>query len=445
MGNEAKNKLAVTGNRVITNFFKPRPQPKTQLKRPAPAEPIHNSIEEQSRRSKSPRLDNVNLRGTSSRPSSSAISDLTPIASDATVEPPSDSIPHRARGSDASTQSARSSSSLPTAASSSQRLLKHGEIVVTNSDGESESDNSLAEIDEILRPKQNGMPSSPLTELDSSEPELPTRTPIRPKPIQIPPPTSRRLRSAVKNVERMRPPDKKYKFSLQKLLDRTERGNAEDEAYKKALSLVNELDSSATVSKPVVDSLEPSEKLTAEALALKIQPKDPEDVDKLVHALQRTEALRTGSSWSFLGGSSMACDIPPFPPVESQPWKSWAHEPLNREIAFLCGNIADLAAIGLLPREVSAWILDYCLFEPREDLRLAYFLVLEKDAAQLHDLIDPDCLSQIISTLGACSDVLDLDTRITPKVDRSTGSDVDSTNRERLSQYLYLVSRIARK
>ena len=422
----------------ITNYFKPAPRANALLKRSVPTESIVNTDVEAPHRTKSPRLDDARHDHPPQRPSSSAISVLTPIASDETLEPPSDLMAHHPQQSNASVGSAGSSFSLPVS-TSSQRVFRNGEVMVTNSDEEDDSDSSLADVDEILKSHPRPQSSSPLTELGSSEPELPTPVPARGTPALI---TSRRTRSSVK---RIKPPDKKYKFSMDKLLHHTQRRSAEDEAYEKALSLAGDARLGTATLEQVQDVVKPSEGLSVETLASKIKAEDPDDIDKLKHALQRTEALRLGSSWFFLSDRQMDIDIPPFPRREGQPWESWAENPLSREIAFLSGSVADVALHGHLPLEILVWLLEYCYFEAREDLRHAYFLVIERATSQMQEFVDAERLHCIVSQLGASTDALGRDAKIRAKTARAHDTNPGGGSLRKLCDFLWVMSRIARR
>ena len=424
-------------NGNITDFFKPFARASSPLKRPIPEGTTRNSHGEQPPPSKSQKLSAGTSHRHSSEPSSSRLSALTPIASEDSIELPADTLlnPPRASNSAHSTSSSFGLSTTP----SSQRVLKNGQTVILNSDNESDSDSSLADIDEILRPQRRARLSSPLTELGSSDPELPS-------PTQLP--TMTRLRSSRRlrqNARKDASIEKRYEFSLHQLLERTEKDNAEDEAYRRALNLADEIVTQQMPSESKYDTPEPSAPLSAEKLASKLHIEDSDDVDKLMQALKRTEALQTNSSWSFFKDSQAMpqVQVPPLPLPAKPPWAFWEQQPAHQEIGFLSGSVADVAAAGNLPGEVLKWILEYAYFEPREDLYLSYLLVVEKAGPQAEEILDKAHLTNLMFRLGMSREAGDPSRKIDPKKNRVHGSPQRGTRDRALKNFLLMAGRIA--
>ena len=425
----------VKKNGNITDFFKPFARASIPLKRSIPQDTTH---EGQPSPLKSPKLNSAGFRPHTSELSSSGISTLTPISSDGSAEPPSQTLPDLPRVLSKPSQSASSSFGQSTAPSS-QRVIKNGETIIRNSDDESDSDSSLADIDEILRPRKRRKSSSPLTELGSSEPEFPMTALL---PTKKPSRTSRRLRDSTRRDALA---DKKYKFSLNNLLERTERDNAEDEAYQRALDVANEVIARQMPADSSLDFGQPSKLLTAEALASKIKVEDPDDVDKLMQALKRTEALQINSTWSFFGDSDLMSEVnvPPLPRLANFPWSSWARQSASQEIAFLSGTAADIAAAGNLPREILTWILEYIYFESREDLFLAYLLVAEKAGSQIEGILDTPRLISIMSSLGMSTEAAEPSKKIQPSNSRLLKSSQQTLRKQMLENFLLMARRIS--
>ena len=431
-------KASVKKNGNITNFFKPFARSSIPLKRSVLEETTSNAHDRQPSPLKSPKLQSANHRRPTPELSSSGISTLTPIASDGSAEPPSQTLPDLPQPPNRPIRSAGSGFGQPTAPSS-QRVVKNGETFIRNSDDESDSDSSLADIDEILRPRKRIKSSSPLTELGSSEPEFPTTTPL---PTKTPLRSSRRLRQ---NTRRDASEDKKYKFSLDQLLERTERDSAEDEAYRRALALANEVPVHQVHSDSNSGPGQPSKLLTAESLASKIKVEDPDDLDKLMQALKRTEALQLNSTWNFFGDPDpiSELDIPPFPRVANFPWSAWAQKPASQEIAFLSGTAADIAAAGNLPTEILVWILEYSYFEPREDLYFAYLLVAEKAGSQIGDILDATRLTNIVSRLGMSMEAAEPYRKIQPRSSGALKLSQQTLRNQRLERFLLMANSIS--
>ena len=425
------DKASIKKNGNITDFFKPFARASIPLKRSVLEETTSNAHERKPSPLESPKLQSAKHRRPTPELSSSGISTLTPISSDVSAEPPSKTISDPPQPSKRPIQSA-SSSFGPSTAPSSQRVVKNGETFIRNSDDESDSDSSLADIDEILRPRKRIKSSSPLTELGSSEPEFPAATPL---PTKTPLRSSRRLRN---NTRRDASADKKYKFSLDQLLERTERDNAEDEAYRRALALANEVPLQQVLPDSNSGPGHPSNLLTAETLASKIKVDDPDDLDKLMQALKRTEALQLNSTWSFFADLDpiSECDVPPFPRLAKSPWSSWAQQPVAQEIALLNGTVTGIAAAGNLPREILTWILEYSYFEPREDLYATYLLAAGQAKSQIEDILDPARLTNIVSRLGMSLETAERSRRIQPSNSEAPKMSQQALRNQRLERFL---------
>ncbi len=190
---------------------------------------------------------------------------------------------------------------------SSQRVIKNGEVMITNSEDEaSGSDTSLGDIDDILASRMPARNSSPPT-----EPKLPILK-INNKNGRAES-RKRKTRGAANVNESSRLPTlpvmSKYTFSLDTLVKQSK-----NQA---------ELENQTTKTQLLLQSLERQENTTAdggtrisdkgpkvnEELVASVMKQHDEDegVGRLMTAIQRTEALYQGKSWSFFDGKE---DIP---------------------------------------------------------------------------------------------------------------------------------------
>ena len=186
---------------------------------------------------------------------------------------------------------------------SSQRVVKHGEVIIRNSDDEeSESDSSLGDIDDLLhfRRKPDPVPSSPLIDLGSTTPSLPG--PSSPEEIGR---TRRQTRAIVRTnttSDRYAPsPQPKYKFDLETLVQRSAKHEKTQAMMSKARETLKSMEkrdflSASGSGEDSQDKREIDAGLLVSALKGRCEPNEGE---KLMIALQRTEALQQEKSWSF--------------------------------------------------------------------------------------------------------------------------------------------------
>ena len=202
---------------------------------------------------------------------------------------------------------------------SSQRVVKNGEVMIRNSEDEaSDSDSSLADIDHLLASKKVAEKSSSPT-----EPELPL--------LQVDNKTSpdgsrtrrKARRTAIADNPR-RPPTRpvipKYKFSLESLVKQNKKYEESETQTAKARMLLRSLEQTkdnATDGGTRIPDKGPkvNEELVASVMQ---QLGESEDVGRLMTAIERTEALYQGKSWSFFEGSE---EVPEpkedgFPPID---------------------------------------------------------------------------------------------------------------------------------
>ena len=184
---------------------------------------------------------------------------------------------------------------------SSQRVVKNGEIIIRNSDDESDTDTSLDDIDDLLLARKSAMVSSPPT-----EPDPPYLTSTRQKPQDIGTCTRSKTRGIVfattppfRSLARPEPP--KYEFSLAALQQRSKDDKASEAGAAKARSLIDAFEKELEMrtsdpNKP----LSIGAKLDATLLTSIMQKSgDGDDMDRLMTAMKRTEAFHQGRSWSF--------------------------------------------------------------------------------------------------------------------------------------------------
>ena len=301
---------------AITDFFKPFSQP-PQPKRPHPDE---DSLQSQPRKSRSVTPNGFSgplpIRSCDNTPSKAV---AKPTSPDAHLNASMERAPGQVADAENSTLISFSSSQGPVI-TSSQRVVKNGGVVVTNSDDEgSDTDASLGDIDELLRLRRQPPEqiSSPLTEPDS-----PILTPSlssspKPKPgLDLEPgaTTARRTRGS-KSVGKYSelnslPRAPKYKFDLDCLVKRSEKDEISAEGITKAKNLLATLDQdgcSATAKRDVSVMRNPVDPgLVASVMK---EQGDENHAKRLMLAIERTEALQQNLSWSFFEEETEDTDV----------------------------------------------------------------------------------------------------------------------------------------
>lgn len=186
---------------------------------------------------------------------------------------------------------------------SSQRVTRNGEVMIRNSDDEgSDSGSSLGDIDDLLQSKKRSDPmvSSPLTELGSStsgytersSPKVACRTRSRTS-ATVPKDTMRRQSPP--------PHTPKYRFDLGTLVQRSVKYEKAEACMSKAREALESIERRGA-SRAAEVSLDPLGNGDVDAALITSALKgrgESNEVEKLLSAIHRTEALQREKSWSF--------------------------------------------------------------------------------------------------------------------------------------------------
>ena len=282
--------------RNITDFFKPSSQPAHPTKRPRPEEEdehVEDSIVLARPGLKSPKTHGPPSPEQHTLEDSPTSSALTSIGSDSSVDCPS-AVSTRTLGIQTApatthTQSSGSHTSHGPVLLSSQRVTRHGQTVIKNSDDESVSDESLEDLDEILSIRRTAHISSPLT-----EPDLPTVPSTTRSKLRI-----RRGRPS-KNPNTPSPVVPQYTFSLDTLVAHAVQDDATEADVVEARHLVASLDQRRAALEAKVGNGHAEASVDKKLLTTIVSHGgDNENIDRLMHAIERTEALQVQKSWSF--------------------------------------------------------------------------------------------------------------------------------------------------
>lgn len=191
---------------------------------------------------------------------------------------------------------------------SSQRIVKNGEVMIINSeDGASDSDSSLDDIDDILASKRPAEISSPPTEPETLILNLENKNGREGSR------TRRKTRGAASANNSSRLPAlpvmPKYKFSLNSLVKQSKNHHESETQTAKARLLLQSLEQQEiTTADGGTWVSDKGSKVHQDLVASVMKQHDEgEGVGRLMTAIQRTEALYQGNSWSFFDGNE---DIP---------------------------------------------------------------------------------------------------------------------------------------
>lgn len=313
--------------------------------------------------------------------------------------------------SDLKSTTAGMASSQP-AFTSTQRIIKKGEIMITNSDDESgmddqsDSDDSLLDFDQLLKGQRLSVvsPPQPDPQLPYPEDEVVRRSNRKTK-------GKARTTKAPSNPQPTPPVMPKYRFSLDTLAKRRKQEEASKAAIDRAKSMMESLDQqmasanqkNKTFDAGMIDSV------------LK-EHGDEDNIGRLKSAIQRTEAFEHGKSWSFFEDHTEdpALDLADFPSVEDKRLRRLFGQEVPRQQAFLSGYAGEHAAERGLPEEIMIWMMDAICLEIRDDLRYSYTLTLKDSAEHLTPLLTPERIDLLFRKLGATATAVHVETPIVP-------------------------------
>ncbi len=187
---------------------------------------------------------------------------------------------------------------------SSQRVVKNGEVMIRNSEDEaSDSDSSLDDIDDILASKKPAGNAFPPTDL-----EIPILN-LENKSGREGSRTRRKTRGTASAEESSRLPAlpvmPNYIFSLDSLVKQSKNHKESDTQTAKARLLLQSLEQQEyTTSDGGTRISDKGAKVNEDLVASVMKQHDEDEgVGRLMTAIQRTEALYQGRAWSFFDGN----------------------------------------------------------------------------------------------------------------------------------------------
>lgn len=267
-----------------------------------------------------------------------------------------------------------------------------GGLIVEESDDDYESESSFADINDLLQRQSAAKHSNPVA--NGSESSRNTR-----------------VRNKGKGTSFNTPPSKpKYKFTMEALIKQAEIHKAAEES---ALSMKALLEDTAKQN-PQDSSPDAARDKMLESV---VAGREGTDVDKILRAVKRTEAIRSEKRWySFdIVKNDIRADRQ-FPRnANMEGWKGKLADPRAREQIILSGFARDMVGLGdTLPNEALSWMLGEICLEHRDDLREAYSKILAASTQQLRDLISAATIMNLFKRLGSTEAAVKIDEKVKP-------------------------------
>lgn len=291
---------------------------------------------------------------------------------------------------------------------STQRVVKNGNLVAVLGSDDDDSD-SLPSLDDLLGSKKGepATPSSSPPELDETDAETQRKRSLfvftngRSQPL-IGKDKLRELNSR----------GREYKVNIGALVG----AHFEDDEIE--TNIANAKKGYEAVKQEQSRQAEHDERVLVSFAAG--EPGDEDDISRLMNAVDRTEALSHGKTWSFFGpGGLRSQQARPLRPPIAEHSNAWSERCLRdteaRGRAFLSGYVAENWSYARMPDEFIVWTFDSIIQEPRSELRRSYVKALSSlDSASIQAWLDSERIEEMFLHLGASQQSLDCDIIIEP-------------------------------
>ena len=326
---------------------------------------------------------------------------------------------------------------------STQRVVKNGDVMIRNSEDELDSDSSLEDLTDLLLPMGQAsrvqssysdslVPKSPSNHGSEDGRRKSTRRRIRPDKVAAP------LRSTLPL------PIKKYKFDLDSLARHKIQEEASIEDIARANAMLGSCgQQQASASRN--DRSTPTKSLLDATFidTAMIKYEDEDGIGRLKAAIQRTEALDHGKSWSFFDERAKGplFEQSDFPIMKNDHFGRVFEKTSSRQQAFLSGYVGELATKGKLPEEILVWIMDAICLESRDDLRYSYMTTLTDASKHLVSILSPERITMLFRKIGATAAAVSIEESVIPNAASSLG--IEAVNRPSLSSILGLFQHTA--
>ena len=335
-----------------------------------------------------------------------------------------------------------------TSSMSSHRVVKNGEIVIRNSDDESDSESSLESLDDLLLfegQNSQGEPACPTPQLLSSSPNMNAQDGRR---MRI----RRRTKAGTVAVPVHSEPAiqaKKYKFDLESLVKHKKQEEASMEVFTRASTMLRSLEQrkvSAHGAAGTAGAASTTRPLDATFIDVVMKEHGDEDeLNRLKAAIRRTEALNHDKLWSFFDeqGREPLFEQSEFPRSEDDLFGRMLRRSSSRQQAFLSGYVREYATKERLPEQMTLWIMEAICIESRDDLRCSYTATLADASKDLSSTLSPGRINRLFRKIGATVEALDIEGPVNPYP--AISQNIEAVSRPNLSSLLDLFRNIASK
>ena len=144
---------------------------------------------------------------------------------------------------------------------------------------------------------------------------------------------------------------------------------------------------------------------------------DDNDLSRLMNAVERTEALTMGKTWSFFKpgcprrSSKKPTSFPDPDSVDEE--REWYESLDDREVrqrAYISGYVSEAWTSKSMPVDVANWTLDNLLYESDDDLRRSHVQALKNaDPTWARVHVDTERIQRMFSQVGATDEALTSD------------------------------------
>ena len=326
---------------------------------------------------------------------------------------------------------------------SNQRIVRHGEVVIRNSEDESDSDSSLEDLNHLLLIEDKG------AQRESSTPEAQASTASLDRNADDGRCMSTRRRSKTHKVAAPSPlalpvQSTRYKFDLESLARHKKQEEAANEGITRAKAMLKSLEQPTTsTDRNAVAALRKGPIDTAFIdKAMKVHG-DEDELGRLKAAIQRTEALHRSRSWSFFDEQAKEplFEQLDFPIVGDDRLTRMLSKTCSRQQAFLSGYVGEAAIKKKLPEDVLLWILEAICLESRDDLRCSYIATLTDASTSLASILSPERIHTLFHKIGASSAALDIGGPVNPKP--ALSQSIEAVSRPNLLSIIDLFHKLA--
>lgn len=214
-----------------------------------------------------------------------------------------------------------------------------------------------------------------------------------------------------------KPPEKKYKFSLNSLVKNSEKAaQAQTKVQEHADKL--EQQEQEWVKEDEIKALNENH------LASVVEHGSDEEgkAKRVVQAISRTEVMEQILAWHFFDNEAAVNSRKPFPfaALPDQGWMVVLKDPNQRTRLFIAGFATRMTHCGkLLPAEVLDWLLSELCHEESEELLYAYVEVVTASAQVLRDSLTASKIQKLFETLGASREAVESHVSIHPEPTKS--------------------------